>query len=112
MSVTAAGSTGSGDRSSPPSSSSPSNQEDHSPIRAMPPLAPFVSSKKKFPLKLIDENKVLVEGELLVLKLFMDHITAHGYEKTLKQGYKKKYFFEDPDSLYNIAFLPDEMFSE
>ena len=88
MSVTAAGSTGSGDRSSPPSSSSPSNQEDHSPIRAMPPLAPFVSSKKKFPLKLIDENKVLVEGEL-VLKLFLDHIAARGYDKTLKQGYQK-----------------------
>ena len=100
------------DRSSPPSSSSSSsNQEVHSPIRAMLPLAPFVSSKKKFPLKLIDENKVLVEGEL-VLKLFLDHIAARGYDKTLKQGYKKKYFFEDPDSLYNIAFLPDGMFSE
>ena len=64
-------------------------------------------------MKLIDENKVLVEGEL-VLKLFLDHIAARGYDKTLKQGYSRqqKYFSVDPDSLYNIAFLSDGMFSE
>ena len=111
MSATAAGSTGSGDRSFPPSSSSSSNQDVHSPLQAILPLAPLVSSKKKLPLTLIDENKVLVEGEL-VLKLLLDHIAARGYDKTLKQGSKKKYFFEDPNSLYNIAFLPDGMFSE